>query len=93
MAVLFIVGIATILFIIALMYIIDVTQKTHAIRRNYPVIGRFRYLFERPGGNFFVSTSSPWTGRSCLLTAPSDHGVIGLRRILIIQLLLVQLET
>ncbi len=52
MAVLFIVGIATILFIIALMYIIDVTQKTHAIRRNYPVIGRFRYLFERLGEFF-----------------------------------------
>jgi len=34
------------------LYIIDVTQTTHAIRRNYPVIGRFRYLFERLGEFF-----------------------------------------
>ena len=34
------------------MYIIDVTQKTHTIRRNYPVIGRFRYLFEHLGEFF-----------------------------------------
>ena len=27
-------------------YIADVTQTRHAIRRNYPVIGRFRYLLE-----------------------------------------------
>ena len=26
-------------------YLVDSTQKTQAIRRNYPVIGRFRALF------------------------------------------------
>ena len=31
------------------MYIADITQTKHAIRRNYPVIGRFRYLFEHLG--------------------------------------------
>ena len=30
-------------------YFIDVNQTKHAIRRNYPVIGRFRYWFEEMG--------------------------------------------
>ncbi|MFT6957664.1 MAG: glutamate synthase domain-containing protein 2 [Halieaceae bacterium] len=34
------------------MYIVDVTQKEQTIRRNYPVIGRFRYLFEHLGEFF-----------------------------------------
>ncbi len=34
------------------MYIVDVTQTSHAIRRNFPVIGRFRYLFEKLGEYF-----------------------------------------
>jgi glutamate synthase domain-containing protein 2 len=34
------------------MYITDVTQTQQAVRRNYPVIGRFRYLFEHLGGFF-----------------------------------------
>ncbi len=34
------------------MYVIDVTQTEHAIRRNFPVIGRFRYLFEKLGEYF-----------------------------------------
>ena len=33
-------------------YIVDRIQKKQAIRRNYPVIGRFRYLFERLGEFF-----------------------------------------
>ncbi len=37
---------------VAVMYMIDVTQTRHAIRRNYPVIGRFRYFFERLGEFF-----------------------------------------
>ena len=37
---------------ILILYIIDRTQTTHAIRRNYPVIGRFRYLFENLGEYF-----------------------------------------
>jgi glutamate synthase domain-containing protein 2 len=37
---------------LGIIYVIDVTQTEHAIRRNYPVIGRFRYLFEG-FGEFF----------------------------------------
>jgi len=33
-------------------YILDVTQTRHAIRRNYPVVGRFRYFFEHMGEFF-----------------------------------------
>lgn len=34
------------------MYIVDKTQNKQAIRRNYPVIGRFRYIFEKQGEFF-----------------------------------------
>lgn len=34
---------------IAVIFVIDVTQTKHAVRRNFPVIGRFRYLFEHMG--------------------------------------------
>ena len=34
------------------MYIVDVTQTSQAIRRNYPVVGRFRYMFEHMGEFF-----------------------------------------
>lgn len=33
-------------------YIIDITQTQHTIRRNYPLIGRFRYGFEKLGEFF-----------------------------------------
>lgn len=42
------VGLIAVLF----MYVVDKTQTKHAIRRNYPVIGRFRYLFEELGEYF-----------------------------------------
>ena len=34
------------------MYLADITQTKQAIRRNYPVIGRFRYIFEHMGEFF-----------------------------------------
>jgi glutamate synthase domain-containing protein 2 len=37
---------------IGVIYLIDKTQTTQTIRRNYPVIGRFRYLFEHMGEFF-----------------------------------------
>ncbi|MEJ2390272.1 MAG: FMN-binding glutamate synthase family protein [Gammaproteobacteria bacterium] len=40
------------LLILAFMYWQDVHQTAHAIRRNYPVIGRLRYRFERLGEYF-----------------------------------------
>ncbi len=37
---------------VAVLYIIDRSQTKHAIRHNYPVIGRFRYYFEHLGEFF-----------------------------------------
>jgi glutamate synthase domain-containing protein 2 len=36
----------------AVAFVLDITQTRHAVRRNYPVIGRFRYFFERLGEFF-----------------------------------------
>lgn len=46
----FVVGVGVLVVIV--MYIYDSIQSTHTIRRNYPVIGRFRYSFERLGEFF-----------------------------------------
>lgn len=35
-----------------LVFLYDVNQKGHAIQRNYPVIGHFRYMFENAGEYF-----------------------------------------
>ncbi|MCF7981529.1 MAG: FMN-binding glutamate synthase family protein [Pseudomonadales bacterium] len=40
------------LLAVVFVYIIDRTQTKHAIRHNYPVVGRFRYLFEHLGEFF-----------------------------------------
>jgi len=42
---------AAVVFVLVI-YIIDRNQTVHAIRRNYPVIGRFRYWFEHLGTFF-----------------------------------------
>ncbi len=44
--------VSTILLILVTLFIIDITQHRNAVRRNYPVLGRFRYLFIR-AGEFF----------------------------------------
>jgi glutamate synthase domain-containing protein 2 len=46
----FLIGIG--LLVVVVMYIVDVNQTEHAIRRNFPVVGRFRYLFENLGEYF-----------------------------------------
>jgi len=46
----FLVGLFCLYLIV--LYIIDRTQKEHTVRRNYPVIGRFRYFFEHMGEFF-----------------------------------------
>jgi glutamate synthase domain-containing protein 2 len=46
----FLIGIG--ILVVIVMYIVDVNQTEHAIRRNFPVIGRFRYLFESLGEYF-----------------------------------------
>ncbi len=48
----FIFVLGTLVLIVIGMYIADVTQKKQAIRRNYPVVGRFRYQFEHLGEFF-----------------------------------------
>ena len=52
MAVLFIFVIGVGVLVVIWMYIADVSQTSQAIRRNYPVVGRFRYLFEHLGDFF-----------------------------------------
>ncbi|MGI9276502.1 MAG: FMN-binding glutamate synthase family protein [Endozoicomonas sp.] len=37
---------------VAIMYVSDKHQTSHTIRRNYPVVGRFRYFFEHIGEFF-----------------------------------------
>ncbi len=37
---------------LAWMYVVDRSQTEQAVRRNYPVVGRFRYLFEHLGEFF-----------------------------------------
>src|SRR5215471_15377927 len=51
------VGLGTLLAIvifavIVFVFIQDVTQKKHTVLRNYPVIGRLRYFFEKQGEYF-----------------------------------------
>ena len=49
----FILALLVILIVaIVWMYIADIHQSRHAIRRNYPVVGRFRYFFEHLGQFF-----------------------------------------
>jgi len=52
MAAVFIFLIGAVFLVVLVMYIIDKTQHGHSVRRNYPVIGRFRYLFEHLGEFF-----------------------------------------
>ncbi len=40
------------LLAVVVMFVVDVTQTKSAVRRNFPVVGRFRYLFEDMGEFF-----------------------------------------
>ncbi len=40
------------ILVVAVLYVIDRRQTEHAVRRNFPVIGRFRYWFEHLGEFF-----------------------------------------
>jgi len=40
------------LITVGILYVIDRTQTRHAVRRNFPVIGRLRYVFENLGEFF-----------------------------------------
>ena len=52
MAALFVVLIGLGVLAVIILFVIDVTQTRSAIRRNYPVVGRFRYFFEHMGEFF-----------------------------------------
>lgn len=45
-------GLLLLVLYIIILYFIDITQTKQAIRRNYPVVGRFRYFFEHMGEFF-----------------------------------------
>ena len=49
---LFVLLIGSLAIAVVIIYFIDITQSKHAIRRNYPVVGRFRYFFEHIGEFF-----------------------------------------
>jgi glutamate synthase domain-containing protein 2 len=51
-ATLFVLALCIGLIAIVVIYIVDVTQTRHAIRRNFPVVGHFRYFFEHLGEFF-----------------------------------------
>jgi len=46
----FVIGLAVL--VVSVLFVVDVRQTRDAIRRNYPVIGRFRYLFSALGEFF-----------------------------------------
>lgn len=48
----FVLVLGLIVLSLIVMYIIDITQTKDAIRHNFPVIGRFRYLFSKLGEFF-----------------------------------------
>lgn len=52
MATLFVFVVGLIVALVIVMFIIDATQTKDAVRRNYPVLGRFRYLFSMLGEFF-----------------------------------------
>ncbi|MDE0423045.1 MAG: FMN-binding glutamate synthase family protein [Gammaproteobacteria bacterium] len=52
LAQLFVLAVGVGVLVVAVLYVIDRTQTRQAVRRNFPVIGRFRYLFERLGEFF-----------------------------------------
>ncbi|WP_444996753.1 FMN-binding glutamate synthase family protein [Aliikangiella sp. IMCC44359] len=51
-ALLFIVAVGIAVFAVVFIYLSDKFQTKHAVKRNYPVIGRFRYYFEHLGEFF-----------------------------------------
>lgn len=52
LAALFVFAIGLLVLMVIMMYFVDATQTKDTIRRNYPVIGRFRYLFSHLGEFF-----------------------------------------
>ena len=49
---LFAFALGIVMLIVAVLFVIDINQTKDAVRRNYPVVGRFRYLFNTLGEFF-----------------------------------------
>ena len=52
MATLFVIVVGIGVLLVIVLFILDISQTKSAIRRNYPVVGRFRYVFEHLGEFF-----------------------------------------
>jgi len=52
MATLFVLALGTAIFLVLILYFVDKYQTANSIRRNYPVVGRFRSFFEHLGEFF-----------------------------------------
>lgn len=52
LASIFIFVVGAFLLVVIVLFVIDVTQTKHTVRRNFPVVGRFRYWFEHMGEFF-----------------------------------------
>ena len=52
MVMFFVVAVGASVLLVVVLYTLDILQTSQAIRRNYPVIGRFRYFFEHLGSFF-----------------------------------------
>ena len=52
MSTLFVFAVGLVVLVLFILFLIDISQTRDAIRRNYPVIGRFRYLFSSLGEFF-----------------------------------------
>ena len=61
---------------ISWMYFSDISQTRQAIRRNYPVIGRFRYFFEHLG-EFLDNTFLRWIAKNYPSIGHSEPGSTG----------------
>ncbi len=48
----FLIFLSILILAVLILFLVDVTQTRYAVRRNYPVIGRFRSLFEHLGTFF-----------------------------------------
>ena len=48
----FVLAVGIVVLIVIVLFLIDLFQTKDAVRRNYPVIGRFRYLFSTLGEFF-----------------------------------------
>jgi glutamate synthase domain-containing protein 2 len=48
----FVVVVGLVVLLVVILFILDISQSRDAVRRNYPVVGRFRYLFSKLGEFF-----------------------------------------